>query len=213
MIVVADPIACALLKPPGQYGADIVVGEGQPMGVAMGLGGPMVGLFATKKSLIRQIPGRIVGKTKEAHGDRPGYVMTLRTREQDIRREKATSNICTNEALMALATTVYMIALGKNGMHRVAEASVRNTQYAIQQLTSAGAKLRYGGKVFDEFVLELPKDPVSVRDALLHKGILAGLPLGAYYDDLKNCLLVAVTELRTKEQIETFASALKEVLA
>jgi len=213
MIVVADPVACALLKPPGAFGADIVVGEGQPMGVAMGLGGPMVGLFACKKSLIRQIPGRIVGKTKEAHGDRPGYVMTLRTREQDIRREKATSNICTNEALMALAATVYMIALGKNGMRQVAADSVRNTQYAIKLLTEAGAKLYYSGKVFDEFVLELPKDPTVVRDALLEKGILAGLPLASYYSELKDCLLVAVTELRTKEQIETFASALKEVLA
>lgn len=213
MIVVADPIACALLKPPGAYGADIVVGEGQPMGVPMGLGGPMVGLFTTKKSLIRQIPGRIVGRTKEAHGDRPGYVMTLRTREQDIRREKATSNICTNEALMALAATVYMIALGKNGMRSVAETSVRNAQYALKQLESAGAKLRYATKFFDEFVLELPRDPSAVRDALLEKGILAGLPLGPYYGDLENCLLVAVTELRTREQIDYFASALKEVLA
>ncbi len=213
MIVVADPVACALLKPPGAFGADIVVGEGQSLGVAMGLGGPMVGLFTCKKSLIRQIPGRIVGKTKEAHGEKPGYVMTLRTREQDIRREKATSNICTNEALMALAATVHMIALGKNGMREVATASVRNTQYAIQQLTAAGAKLHYSGRVFGEFVLELPKNPTVVRDALLEKGILCGLPLGSYYDELKNCLLVAVTELRTKDQIETYASALKEVLA
>ena len=213
LIVVADPVACALLKPPGEYGADIVVGEGQPMGVAMGLGGPMVGLFACKKEFIRQIPGRIVGRTKEAHGERSGYVMTLRTREQDIRREKATSNICTNEALMALAATVYMIALGKNGMRQVATSSVRNTQYAIGKLVAAGAKLRYGGKVFDEFVLELPKDPTSVRDALLERGILAGLPLGDYYPSLQNCLLVAVTELRTKQQIDDFASALAEVLA
>jgi len=213
MIVVADPVACALLKSPGSFGADIVVGEGQPMGVAMGLGGPMVGLFATKKSLIRQIPGRIVGKTKETHGDRPGFVMTLRTREQDIRREKATSNICTNEALMALASTVYMIALGKNGMRQVAETSVRNTQYAIAQLIAAGAKLKFAHKVFDEFVLELPKDPTMVRDALLEKGILAGLPLGPYYEGLDNCLLVAVTEMRTMEQIDQFAACLKEVLA
>ncbi len=212
LIVVADPVACALLKSPGAYGADIVVGEGQPMGVAMGLGGPMVGLFSCKKEFVRQIPGRIVGRTKESHGDRPGYVMTLRTREQDIRREKATSNICTNEALMALASTVYMIALGKNGMRQVATISVQNTQYAIKQLTGAGAKVKYEAKVFDEFVLELPKDPVEVRDALLKQGILAGLPLGLYYSSLKNCLLVAVTELRTKEQIDNFACALKGVL-
>jgi glycine dehydrogenase subunit 1 len=213
LIVSADPVACALLKPPGEYGADIVVGEGQPMGVAMGLGGPLVGLFACKREFVRQIPGRIVGRTKEAHGDRGGYVMTLRTREQDIRREKATSNICTNEALMALANTVYMTALGKNGMRQVAESSVRNTQYAIQRLTEAGARVRFGGKVFDEFVLELPKDAAVVRDALLEHGILAGLPLGPYYSELENCLLVAVTEVRSKAQIDAFATALMQVLS
>jgi glycine dehydrogenase subunit 1 len=213
MIVVADPTACALLKPPGAFGADIVVGEGQPLGVAMGLGGPLVGLFACKKELVRNIPGRIVGKTKELHGDKPGFVMTLRTREQDIRREKATSNICTNEALMALATTVYMTALGKNGMQAIAESSVRNTQYAIQKLTAAGGKLKFSPKVFCEFVLTLPKNAVEVRDALLAKGILAGLPLGNYYGGMENDLLVAVTEVRTREQIDQFATALKEVLA
>lgn len=213
LIVVADPIACALLKAPGEFGVDIVVGEGQPMGVAMGLGGPMVGLFACKTEFVRNIPGRIVGKTKELHGDKPGYVMTLRTREQDIRREKATSNICTNEALMALANTVYMIALGKNGMTSVAETSVRNTQYAIQELTKAGGKVKFTGKIFNEFVLSLPKNAVEVRDALLSKGILAGLPLGQYYGGMENDLLVAVTEIRTKSDIELFANALKEVLA
>ena len=139
--------------------------------------------------------------------------MTLRTREQDIRREKATSNICTNEALMALAATVYMIALGKNGMRKVATSTVQNTQYAIQKLTEAGATLHYSSKVFGEFVLSLPKDPAVVRDALLKRGILAGLPLGEFYPELADSILVAVTELRTKEEIETYASALKEVLA
>lgn len=213
MIVVADPVACALLRSPGSYGADIVVGEGQPMGIAMGLGGPVVGLFSTKKEFVRHIPGRIVGKTKEAHGDRPGYVMTLRTREQDIRREKATSNICTNEALMALAATVYMIALGKNGMTQVAESSVRNTQYAISVLTAIGCKVKFGAKVFGEFVLTLPKDATIVRDMLIAKGFLAGLPLGSYYKGMNNDLLVAVTEIRTKAQIDAFAAAMKEVLA
>lgn len=213
LVVVADPIACALLKPPGAFGADIVVGEGQPMGVAMGLGGPMVGLFATKKEFVRQIPGRIVGRTTEAHGDGTGYVMTLRTREQDIRREKATSNICTNEALMALANTVYMIALGKNGMRQVAENTVRNTQYAIRKLTEAGAEVRFEGKVFGEFTLRLPKDPAEVRDQLLELGILAGLPLGPYYPDLADCLLVAVTEIRTKDEIDRFAEALKQAIS
>jgi glycine dehydrogenase subunit 1 len=213
LIVVADPVACALLKPPGEFGADIVVGEGQPLGVAMGLGGPLVGLFACKKEFVRSIPGRIVGKTKELHGDKPGYVMTLRTREQDIRREKATSNICTNEALMALATTVYMTALGKNGMQSVAETTVRNTQYAISALTQAGGKVKFNSRVFGEFVLSIPKDATEVRDALLAKGILAGLPLGAYYGGMENDLLVAVTEVRTREHIDQFAQALQEVLA
>ncbi len=212
MIVSADPTAMALLKPPGEYGADIVVGEGQPLGVPMGLGGPYVGLFTCKSELIRAIPGRIVGRTTD-HNGANGFTMTLRTREQDIRREKATSNICTNEALMALAATVYMTALGKVGMKRVADTSVRNTQYAMKKLTEAGGKIKFAGKVFGEFVLELPKDPEVVRDALLKKGILAGLPLGPYYSSLKNCLLVAVTESRTKEQIDRFASSLKEVLA
>ena len=215
LIVVADPVACALLKPPGHFGADVVVGEGQPLGVAMGLGGPVVGLFACKTEHVRRIPGRIVGRTKEAHGDRTGYVMTLRTREQDIRREKATSNICTNEALMALANTVYLSAMGKNGMRAVAEISVRNTQYAMKVLTEAGGKVKFSARAFGEFVLQLPDgvDAVTVRDKLLAKRILAGLPLGPYFPELKNCLLVAVTERRTRAQIDAFGVALKEVLA
>ncbi len=211
-IVVADPVACALLKPPGEFDADIVVGEGQPMGISMGFGGPLCGLFSCKDSLVRRIPGRIVGRTKEAHGEHSGYVMTLRTREQDIRREKATSNICTNEALMALCATVYMEALGKNGMQTIAKNTVQNTQHAIQKLTEAGAKLRFKGKVFGEFVLELPSDPREIQTRLLQQKVLAGLPLGFYYPDLENCLLVAVTETRTKEQIDDYAEKLRVAL-
>lgn len=210
LIVVADPHACALLPSPGQFGADIVVGEGQPLGVAMGFGGPLLGLFACRQEFVRQIPGRIVGRTVDGDG-RPGFTMTLRTREQDIRREKATSNICTNEALMALASTVYLCALGKNGMRSVAESTVRNTQYAIKRLTESGAKSVFETKVFGEFVIDVGQDAATVRDALLDEGILAGLPLGDYYPELKNCLLVAVTEIRTKAQIDQFASALQRV--
>ncbi|MHB8635129.1 MAG: aminomethyl-transferring glycine dehydrogenase subunit GcvPA [Fimbriimonadaceae bacterium] len=215
LIVVADPVACALLKPPGHYRADVVVGEGQPLGVAMGLGGPVVGLFACKTEHVRRIPGRIVGRTKEIHGDRSGYVMTLRTREQDIRREKATSNICTNEALMALANTVYLSAMGKNGLRAVAEITVRNTQYAMRVLTEAGGAVKFNSRAFGEFVLSLPDgcDAAAVRDKLLAKKILAGLPLGAYFAELSNCLLVAVTERRTRAQIDAFGLALREVLA
>ena len=211
LVVVADPTAMGLLPPPGQFGADVVVGEGQPLGIAMGYGGPLLGLFATKREHVRQIPGRIVGRTTDEQG-RVGYTMTLRTREQDIRREKATSNICTNEALMALAATVYLAAMGKNGMRQVAETTVRNTQYAISQLTKAGAKLKYPGKVFGEFVLELPKDATEVQNSLLDQGILAGLPLGRYYKGMDNCLLVAVTETRTKAQIDDYAAKLKSAI-
>jgi glycine dehydrogenase subunit 1 len=210
-IVVADPTACALLKPPGEYDADIVVGEGQPLGIAMGYGGPLCGLFACKRDLVRRIPGRIVGRTSDANGT-GGYVMTLRTREQDIRREKATSNICTNEALMALAATVYMEALGKNGMQRVATSTVQNTQYAMQKLAEAGAEVRFDGRVFGEFVIRLPRDPREVQTELLDQGILAGLPLGWYYPQLEDCMLVAVTETRTKAQIDDYAAKLKAIL-
>ena len=213
LVVVSDPVANALIKPPGAYGADIVVGEGQPMGIAMGFGGPLLGLFACKKEFVRQIPGRIVGRTSEVHGDREGYVMTLRTREQDIRREKATSNICTNEALMALAATVYMCAMGKNGMKQIATSTVRNTQYTIQALTKAGGKLKFPGSVFGEFVLEMPGDAVEVRNSLLKKGILGGLPLGDFYPEMGSCLLVAVTEMRTRDEIDRYAVALAEILA
>jgi len=213
-LVVADPTACALIDPPGAYGADIVVGEGQPLGIAMGFGGPLLGLFACKEEHVRRIPGRIVGRTVD-HDGNPGFCMTLRTREQDIRREKATSNICTNEALMALAATVYMTAMGKNGLRQVAESTVRNTQYAIDRLTSTGATLAFGRNVFGEFVLRFPagKSVEQVRDRLLDQGILAGLPLGAYEPSLADCLLVAVTETRSKAQIDDFAAKLAAELA
>ncbi|MBX3095866.1 MAG: aminomethyl-transferring glycine dehydrogenase subunit GcvPA [Fimbriimonadaceae bacterium] len=213
MVVSADPTACGILPPPGSFGADIVTGEGQPLGIPMGFGGPVLGLFACKREYARFIPGRIVGRAKDAQG-RLGYTMTLRTREQDIRREKATSNICTNEALMALASTVYMAAVGKNGIRSVAESSVRNAQYTIDQLEKAGAKRKYPNqKVFCEFVVDLGRPAGPVRDALLDRGVLAGLPLGEVDPRRENELLVAVTEVRTKEQIDSFATAMKEVLA
>lgn len=208
-LVSADTTACGLLPPPGEFNADIVTGEGQPLGIAMGYGGPVLGLFTCKREYVRSIPGRIVGRTHDGQG-RPGYTMTLRTREQDIRREKATSNICTNEALMALAATVYMTAVGKNGIRLVAESTVRNTQYAMKKLTEAGGVVKFSGKVFGEFVLELPTDAEKIRDRLLEQGILAGLPLGA--SGMPNCLLVAVTEVRTKAEIDRFAAELAKVV-
>lgn len=210
-LVSGDPIAFGLLPSPGSFGADIVTGEGQPMGIAMGFGGPALGLFTCKQDYVRQIPGRIVGTTTDANG-RQGYTMTLRTREQDIRREKATSNICTNEALMALASTVYMIALGKNGIRSVAESTVRNTQYAMKILCESGAKLKHQGKVFGEFVISLPISASQVRDELLNQGILAGLPLSEFYPQQENDLLVAVTEVRTKEEIDRFGTCLANLI-
>lgn len=211
LIVVADPTAMGLLPPPGKFDADVVVGEGQPLGIPMGFGGPMLGLFACKSEFARRIPGRIVGRTKDTQG-RTGYTMTLRTREQDIRREKATSNICTNEALMALASAVYLTAVGKSGLRSVAESTVRNTQYAMDVLTRSGAKLKFGKRVFGEFVLELPKPAQEVVDQLLDRGILAGLPLGRYYSGMTHDLLVAVTEVRTKAEIDEYAHKLEEAL-
>lgn len=206
-IVAADPTAMGILPPPGNFDADIVVGEGQPLGIAMGYGGPLLGLFACKQEHVRRIPGRIVGRTTD-HEGRDGFAMTLRTREQDIRREKATSNICTNEALMALAATVYLIALGRNGMRQIAETTIRNTQYAMQEFSRVRAKVRFSGKVFGEFVLDVGQPAEGVHKALLEQGIMAGLPLGTYYSELKNCLLVAVTESRSREQIDEYVRKL-----
>lgn len=207
LVVVADPVACALINPPGAYGADIVVGEGQPLGIAMGFGGPMLGLFATKEEHVRRIPGRIVGRTADVDGKK-GFTMTLRTREQDIRREKATSNICTNEALMALASTVYMSALGKNGMRSIAETSVRNTQYAIAELAKHGIHPVSKGRVFCEVAFDLGVEANGVRDKLVSQGIMAGLPLGGYDGCAPTWLLSAFTENRTKEQIDRYVAAI-----
>lgn len=208
LVVSADPVAAVLLPTPGSKGADIVVGEGQPLGVPMGFGGPYVGLFATKTEFVRQIPGRIVGRTVEAHGDNEGFVMTLRTREQDIRREKATSNICTNEALMALANTVYLAVVGKAGLVQVAENSVRNARYLLRELVSRGAKRVYAGRFFAEFVVDLGRDAAAFRDKALENGVLAGLPLAEVGLGGPNELLVAVTETRTKEEMDRYATLL-----
>ncbi|MCX7799639.1 MAG: aminomethyl-transferring glycine dehydrogenase subunit GcvPA [Fimbriimonadales bacterium] len=211
-LVAADPTAMGLLPPPGEFDADVVVGEGQPLGIPMGFGGPLLGLFAFKRQFVRAFPGRIVGRTVDRNGN-PGFTMTLRTREQDIRREKATSNICTNSALMGLCATVYLAALGKNGLRQVAETTVRNTRYAIDRLTTAGARLRFPARVFGEFVLDLGRDAAAVQRRLLDRGIMAGLPLGPFYPGMDGCLLVAVTECRLKDEIDRFADELQEALA
>ncbi len=213
-IACVDPIALGVLKPPGEFGYDIVVGEGQGLGNAMGFGGPMLGLFACKMDYVRRIPGRIVGQTTDVEGRR-GYVMTLRTREQDIRREKATSNICTNEALCALASTVFLSALGKQGFRELAETCTQKAHYACDQLcTLPGVRLQFpNAPFFKEFVLALPKPAHEVCERLLEHHIIAGLPLGGYYPDMEHALLVCVTETRSREEIDTFVQAMCRVLA
>jgi glycine dehydrogenase subunit 1 len=208
-IAVCEPIALGAIEPPGNMECDVVVGEAQPMGVPMGFGGPMVGYFCVRRNLVRAIPGRIVGRTQDAEGRR-GFVMTLRTREQDIRREKATSNICTNQALMALCATVWMSAVGKSGFKEMAETCVRKAHYAFEKLTAIpGVKPTFPGEPFAfEFAIDLGRNASEVRDALLQKDILAGLPLGDYYPAHQNSLLVAVTEVRSKQEIDRLAAEL-----
>ena len=213
LVVVADPVNLGLLTPPGALGADIVVGEGQGLGVPMSFGGPNLGVFAAKRELVRRMPGRLVGATVDRDGRR-GFVLTLQTREQHIRREKATSNICTNVALCALMATIYVSILGKHGLRRVGELSTAKAHYAAAELAKVpGVRLRFGAPFFKEFALELPKAPERVVKRLLRDKILAGVPLKSFDRTMKQTLLVAVTEKRTREEIDAFAAALGRAVA
>lgn len=209
-----DPISLGLLKPPAAYDVDIVIGEGQSLGNAMGFGGPLLGFFACKKKFVRNFPGRIVGATVDLEGRR-GYTMTLRTREQDIRRERATSNICTNEALLALAATIYLCELGKNGLRQVADLCLQKAHYAQKALCSLpGVELCFPERsFFKEFAVSLPVSPEKVNKRLLESKILGGLPLSSYYHSMENAILVCVTETKTKEDIDRFVSAVSEAIA
>ncbi|HEV2471284.1 MAG TPA: aminomethyl-transferring glycine dehydrogenase subunit GcvPA [Chthonomonadales bacterium] len=209
-IAVVDPVSLALLKPPAEYDADIVVGEGQSLGNAMGFGGPLLGFFACKMKYARSFPGRIVGATHDEQGRR-GYTMTLRTREQDIRREKATSNICTNQTLLAIAATIYLCEVGREGLREVAEISARNAHYARQQLHRvAGASPLFPQKRhFKEFAVRLEAPPEKVNRALLKHKIVGGLPLGRFYPELSDSMLIAVTENRTRAEIDLLANGVK----
>jgi glycine dehydrogenase subunit 1 len=213
LIVVADPVNLGLLEPPGALGADLVVGEGQGLGVPMSFGGPNLGVFAAKQELVRRMPGRLVGATVDLDGNR-GFVLTLQTREQHIRREKATSNICTNVALCALMATIYVSIMGKRGIRKVGELSVAKAHYAANAFSKVpGVGLRFGAPFFKEFTLELPKAPDRVVKRLAKDRILAGLPLKPFDRQYKNCLLVAVTEKRTREEIDAYAAALAAAVA
>src|SRR5262245_10073949 len=213
LIVAAEPVNLALLEPPGAMGADIVVGEGQGLGVPLGFGGPNLGVFAVKQDLVRRMPGRLVGATVDQDGRR-GFVLTLQTREQHIRREKATSNICTNVALCALMATIYVSILGQQGLRTVGELSPAKAHYAAAEFAKIpGVRLRYGAPFFKEFALELPKPPERIVKRLMKERILAGVPLKSFDRGYKNLLLVAVTEKRTREEIDAYAAALAAAVA
>ncbi len=214
LTVVADPIALGLFKSPGELGADMVVGEGQPLGIPLSFGGPYLGYFACKKALVRRIAGRIVGETKDNRGQR-AFVMTLRPREQDIRREKATSNICTNQGLMALSACIYLALMGKCGLRTVAELCYHKAHYAARQIDALpGYKVDFGKPFFKEFMVKCPRPVSEINAALLHDwGIVGGYDLGQDYPHLANTMLIAVTEMNTREEIDALVEALKEVAA
>jgi len=210
-IVAVDPVSLGLLKPPGAVGFDVVVGEGQALGSPTAFGGPLLGFFACRSEFQRKFPGRIVGRTQDAAGRR-GFTMTLRTREQDIRREKATSNICTNEALLALAASIDLCALGPSGLRGLAELSLQKAHYARDVLCAVpGVAQVFGHPFLKEFVIRLDtrRSVHDVSRALLGAGILAGYPLGEAYPELHDALLVCVTEKRTKAEVDQYAQALR----
>jgi len=213
--VVTEPVALGLIRAPGEMGADIVVGEGQSIGVGLNFGGPYVGLFATRDKYVRQMPGRLAGETVDAEGKR-GFVLTLSTREQHIRREKATSNICTNSGLCALAFSIHMTLLGEKGLRTLAEINHQRAASAADRLARVPGVALVNETFFNEFTLRLPKEARPVVRAMAEKGVLGGVSLGRLYPGsaaLANGLVVAVTETSTHEDVEALAGALEEALA
>jgi glycine dehydrogenase subunit 1 len=210
-IVSCNPLALGLLEPPGKLGADIAVGDAQPLGISPSLGGPTCGFFAVQEPLMRRMPGRIVGQTVDRDGKR-GFVLTLQAREQHIRREKATSNICSNQALLALAASVYLSVMGRQGLWEAAELNVRKAHYAAEVLAASGFPLLFPqAPFFNEFAIRLPEgtDYAAVSETLLQHRMLAGFELAREYPEYPNTMLVAVTEQRTKTEIDNFAALLK----
>ncbi len=206
------PVALGLLKAPGEMGADIVTGEGQSLGIPLSFGGPYLGFMAVRERLARKMPGRLIGMTRDTQGRR-GFVMTMQSREQHIRREKATSNICTNETLCAIRATAYLALLGRSGLRELAETCARKAEYAKTRLSAIpGVTVKTSAPTLNEFTLELPANASDVVSRMIEKGFAAGFPLGRYYAGMDNYLLVAVTEKRTREQIGMYAEALEAVL-
>jgi glycine dehydrogenase subunit 1 len=211
LAVSVNPISLGLLTPPGEFGADIVTGEGQPLGLSLSYGGPYLGIFATRQEYVRKMAGRLVGETVDTRGQR-AYVLTLTAREQHIRREKATSNICTNQGLMALASTVYMSLLGKSGLRAVAELCYHKAHYAAQCIAKVpGFDLWTDTPFFNEFVVRSPLPVNELNEQLLDYGILGGYDIGQDYPELKNHMLMAVTEMISREDIDLLVDALSEV--
>jgi len=208
LIACVNPISLGILRSPGEYNADIAVGEGQSLGIPLNYGGPYLGFFAVKEKHMRKIPGRIAGMTKDIEGKR-GYVLTMQAREQHIRREKAASNICTNAGLMALAACVYLSLLGKEGIKEVARQNVLKSHYLKDNILKlTGYELMSSRPFFNEFVIRCGKDPFRIIGGLLKQGIIGGLPLGRVYPDMKNCMFICATETRTKADLDKFADIL-----
>ncbi|WP_335872798.1 aminomethyl-transferring glycine dehydrogenase subunit GcvPA [Bacillus sp. 2205SS5-2] len=211
-VVSSNPLSLGVLTPPGKFGADVVVGDAQPFGIPTAFGGPHCGYFAVTKKLMRKVPGRLVGETKDEEGRR-GFVLTLQAREQHIRRDKATSNICSNQALNALAASVAMTALGKKGVHEMATQNIQKAHYAKKAFQSAGFTIAFEGPTFNEFVVKLKGSVKELNQKLLAKEIISGYDLGRDFPELENHMLVAVTELRTKEEIDLFVKEVGESYA
>ena len=211
LCMVVNPTALGILKTPGEMDADIAVGEGQPLGIPLSFGGPYLGFFATKKEFVRKISGRLVGETADAAGQR-GYVLTLTAREQHIRREKATSNICTNQGLMALAATVYLSLVGKTGFRQVSGLCYHKAHYAAEKIGKIkGFSVLTQDPFFHEFVVKCPLPVKDLNEQLLDQGILGGYDLGEDFPSLKNHMLVAVTEMNSRQNIDDLVDALSEV--
>lgn len=215
VVAVVNPVSLALLKPPGQWGskgADICVGDGQPLGAPLSSGGPYFGFLTAKQAFVRQMPGRIVGRTVDLDG-KPGFTLTLQAREQHIRRSKATSNICTNQGLLVTAATIHMSLLGPEGLESVAAHSVANTRALVAQLTAIpGVELLFSGDAFHEAVIRLPRPTVEVLAALAREGVLGGFDLSRHYPALGHALLVCATETKTAEDLSRYATALAAAL-
>ncbi|MEH7501447.1 aminomethyl-transferring glycine dehydrogenase subunit GcvPA [Neobacillus drentensis] len=211
-VVSSNPLSLGVLTPPGKFGADIVIGDAQPFGIPTAFGGPHCGYFAVTTKLMRKVPGRLVGQTTDDQGRR-GFVLTLQAREQHIRRDKATSNICSNQALNALAASVAMTALGKKGVREMAAANLQKAHYAKNAFKEAGFEVVYDGHSFNEFVVKLNKPVKEINQKLLQKGIIGGYDLGRDYSELAKHMLIAVTEQRSKEEIDTLVKELGDLHA